>query len=444
MKLVAAMIVSSDAMFLRYSLPALRRNVDHVVVVEGCDQRWVAKGNANPDGSSVDGTAQIIKNEILRTDNDLAPITYIAPQIYKHRNDQRQRCLNEIRRVGGDVCLVVDADEFYLSESFAKIRECFSSTNIICARWPFFNFYTFVRRFPNISPMERCFRVRDDMSYPDVGSGQYIVLNDGSKIWDDTRVIEGVACYHYNRVFDGEKLINKMRFYFERDCGLGVNLPIPSGMLSEEDRMAILKMRSGGVFVPLDEQPVLARMLPFTSIAPMTSISSLADIFGINIPMDYGDGSCISLADLLVGGSEIKINKIIGMDENYTKNIGKISTKQMLDLIVVWCSENSIREEKSAVVSISFEKVFDCYGDLFFLKEIVRDSFERGDFDFGINLIYQKYKEGPVPEWGHVLEARARARRGDVPGALRCWKNVLEINSNNKEAIEFISGVKLQ
>lgn len=289
LKMAAAMIVSSDGKWLANSLPALRPHVDHVVIIEGCDERWVRMGNAHPDGASLDNTTEVIRAEMAITRPGLAPITYVEPKVYPHRNAQRDAYLDILREKGFDICFVVDCDEFYFPESFARVRAAFEADpDMDCAGWPFWNFYTFTRRTEETPEMERCFRIRDGYHYQNRESGQAVRDSNNVAIWTRRKRLEGIVCYHYNYVASGRDLLHKLRFYYERDGGAPEGGAINLSLVGDNTLNSITKNPFGGVYVPLKAQPPVARDLIYSGIANETALHSLLDERGTWWPISSG------------------------------------------------------------------------------------------------------------------------------------------------------------
>ena len=440
LRLVVGIIVSSDAAFLEYSLPAVRPFVDHIVIVEGCDARWVRIGNAKDDGSSLDNTSSVIKAEQDRHGEGLASITYIEPKVYPHRNAQRQRCLDEMEKQGAEICLILDADEFYHPSSFHRIKEAFSETDIVCARWPFFNFYTYTRRFLDIQPMERCFRLLPGMKYPDIESGQYLMLESGEKIWDNTKTINSVVCYHYNRILDGSRLVHKMRFYFERDYGLSESIPIPANILSSDDRAAITKDPSAGVLVPLENQPPFAQFLIYSQIAPETSAATMADLCGRWWPLASARSKEVSNFQLHKRLEEIPL--LVNLGIAAPAALSQLTSKTGIDrrptfgnLVSferAYCQEvsSNIQTKHDAICT---HDVKDIFGHPFFLKELYRDLLQDGNFPGAEALLRQTISQ-EAPSWSLVLLARALESKMRRSEALKVWARELAINPANEEA----------
>lgn len=275
-------IVSGEAAFLAHSVRAIRNCVDLIAVVEGADHRWIDLGNANSDGSSLDNTGPLV--EALAAEPG-TPIKYFKPKVYGNRNQQRQVYLDYFLEQGIDVCLVLDADEFYFPEDIQKMLSFFKEyPDEIGVKYKFWNFYTWVRRYHRTIEMERCFRLEKGMQYFDQDGGQSVIDKDGNKIWPRFVRDSNITCFHYNRVLSGRDLLAKIRFYMERDGNATRETKLKAGNIGRDSMIAISKSPSDGLFVPLASQPPGARSLIYSSVSQHTSWAAALDLAGIFLP----------------------------------------------------------------------------------------------------------------------------------------------------------------
>lgn len=280
-------IVSGEAAFLAHSIRAIRDCVDLIAVVEGADHRWIDLGNANPDGSSLDNTGALIESLAAQPGT---PIKYFKPMVYGNRNQQRQVYLEYFLEQGIDVCLVLDADEFYFPEDIQRMLSFFEeNSDEVGVKYKFWNFYTWVRRYHRTIEMERCFRLEKGMKYFDQDGGQSVIDKDDNKIWPRFVRDSNITCFHYNRVLSGRDLLAKIRFYMERDGNATRETKLKAGNIGRDSMISISKSPSDGLFVPLASQPPGARSLIFSSVSQHTSWASALDIAGIFLPCSLND-----------------------------------------------------------------------------------------------------------------------------------------------------------
>ena len=283
----AGVIVSGEGDFLEYSIRAIRDKVDVIFIVEGADPRWIDLGNAKPNGESLDNTREVI--ELLMSEPG-APIIASDPTVYRNRNAQRQVYLDYFLKEGLDLCLVLDSDEFYLPSHLEHLFDRFASEpGEVGFKYDFWNFFSWVRRYPQTIEMERCFRLSSGMHYFDKDGGQAVVDSNGKHIWPRFVRDDVVKCFHYNRVRTGRDLLTKIRFYMERDGNATRETKLKLGNIGQDALTAITKNPNRGLFVPLSDQPSAARSLIYSRVSAHASVASALDLAGLYGPMDLSE-----------------------------------------------------------------------------------------------------------------------------------------------------------
>lgn len=273
MRVVACMIVNTGAAkFLPFSLSAVYGWADEILIIGGCDRRWVDIGAGKDTGFSMDGV-EIIVNVFP---DPQKKIRFVTPKVYPHRNAQRDEYLKRVEN--GDLVFIVDADEFYHNDDIKTIKGVFyNNKDALFVKYGFYQFYSFTRRWPKIPIMERVFRKQDGMHYPDKDTGQSIVMGDGTAMWgikDQRCVVFGsVFCYHYANVRDDDVMMDKILFHRQRD-----NKMKNIGKLSDKEvGMMWREVGETGIKVRFDEHPKYAQAMIKSGIFPCHSVNALWD-----------------------------------------------------------------------------------------------------------------------------------------------------------------------
>ncbi len=123
-KLTFGMIVLNGEPFLRYNLQALYPFAHEIIVVEGACPS--ASPHSTPDGHSLDGTLETLREFKTRSDPE-GKLTIVTAEMDGHPdgfwNEKDEMSQAYARRATGNYLWQVDADEFYQPEDMQRVSE---------------------------------------------------------------------------------------------------------------------------------------------------------------------------------------------------------------------------------------------------------------------------------------------------------------------------------
>ena len=108
-------------------------------------------------------------------------------------------------------------------------------------------------------------------------------------------------------------------------------------MMSDDDKVAILKLAQAGCRVPFEQQPPFARLLAFTQIAPLTSIQSLADLMDIWVPIDLGERNGIYPAQLRVHHQAVRASPALNLRKPLLPVDAELSVAEIFGMLRQMC-----------------------------------------------------------------------------------------------------------
>lgn len=214
------MIVISESFWMKYNLQQHYDLADKIIIVEGAVPEFVELGLANSDGSSIDDTADIIEN----FPDPKNKIKFIRAGLKENRNQLRQVTLDNVET---DWCIIIDADEFYHTKDFKKIKEAINIVDdTYCGlKYSFLSFKDF-NSYVVDSPMERAFKYCPNLYYKNINSGQSL-FKDFSPYWEKGKLYSiPIFCYHYHRIGSTEqnKVVKKVKYYLNRDHNINLSI----------------------------------------------------------------------------------------------------------------------------------------------------------------------------------------------------------------------------
>lgn len=235
----------------------LRQHYDlaeEIVIVEGAVPQAIKNGLAGPDGLSNDGMENQIQWFIENEDHE-KKVKFIRAGEKLNRNRLRQECLNNCTM---DWVLIIDADEFYKTEDFGKIRDGIDEADWLGLEMCYYPFMSMAdwEMGDQWDPMERLFKRTEELRYPDLDGGQY-VCKDGGSMWilKHKHPID-IKCWHYFRIQkDSERIFTKMKYYMERDAGKIVT-DVSELYPHEQSMVTKIGMEEYGFkYIPITDQP---------------------------------------------------------------------------------------------------------------------------------------------------------------------------------------------
>lgn len=226
-KITFGIIVLNGEPFTCYNLRALYPFAHEIIVVEGASPN--AAHAATPDGHSVDGTLEILRNfKALNDPDDKIRIVTAEDEGYPDgfwpgEKDEQSRAY--ATRATGDWLWQIDIDEFYMSGDMRRVAEMLdadpSITAITFPEIPFWGSFDY-----------RCDGILLRLQYSKFhrvfkwGPGYQMVTHRPPTVLDtsgvDLRTIhwlsdqdmlkQGVYLYHYTQIFP-KQVSNKMTYY---------------------------------------------------------------------------------------------------------------------------------------------------------------------------------------------------------------------------------------
>lgn len=140
----ALVLAYNQEQYISYSLRALAPHVEHIVVLFSAHP-WVAyNARAREMFRVADGTRDILTS----LSRQLPHLTIVEGQ-WEREEDMRNDGLRVLRRAGVDVCLSIDADEFYPEGGLERLKAEISSRNAPGTRY-YVPYRTCFKRFDHL------------------------------------------------------------------------------------------------------------------------------------------------------------------------------------------------------------------------------------------------------------------------------------------------------
>ena len=204
-KITVGIIALNEEEYIEYSLKNIYDTADEIIIVEGSTKLW---REANPDtvksdGSSIDKTAEIIKN-FPDPENKITLIQGKWEDKLEMRNQYMQKAK-------GDYIWLVDADEFYKKEDQKKLRKfLIENPDVEEVRWPFRNFWHGFNIICKGSLAATAQRLWKNLNCKLSRHDTVVKLNNVP-----LKVVHNndICCYHYGYVKSKQNMRAKTNFY---------------------------------------------------------------------------------------------------------------------------------------------------------------------------------------------------------------------------------------
>jgi hypothetical protein len=224
------MIVLNGEPFTRFNLRSLYPFAHQIIVVEGACR--AAAAVATPDGHSIDGTLNVLREFQQRKDPEkkITIVTAVdegyADGFWPEKDEMSQAYA---RRATGNYLWQVDSDEFYHEEQLTRLTALLERKSPDTVSFPMICFWggldyvadSFNLIRDNTSEYHRLFAWGPDYTYkthrpPTVLDGDGIDLR--KKVWWQSRELKkmGIFLYHYSLLFP-HQVFNKVSYYTSRD-----------------------------------------------------------------------------------------------------------------------------------------------------------------------------------------------------------------------------------
>lgn len=322
------MIVLNGMPFVEYALKAIYQEAHEIIVIEGAVQKCMFA--ANPDGSSVDGTVECIRN-------------FPDPQgkILLKQGQWPEKCemQNEaLAHVSGNYVWLVDSDEIYRSDDIRKIRAILNSDPSITQInfipdnfWKGFDFlfvapYFFQtpahyrRLFKFVSGARFTSHRPPTLFWPDSDrSTEQMKLVDGTT----TRKL-GIYPYHYSYVLESQ-VLQKMELYRRYGWEQGWKVNLESWYKDFYTRWTPDNRHELEKKFPIWTGSANSYSLPFNGPHPemmeelIAEFNKSARIFKYDVYFDLNDGC--NLEYVMCGGKKKANQQHVMKIEDFSRNM---------------------------------------------------------------------------------------------------------------------------
>ena len=211
-------IALNESEYIAACIESVYALADRILVVEGGNEFSAAVGMCRADGTSIDGTMDVVAS--VRDPRGIIE-TYRPPKArpWRDKTEARQFCLDRLKP--GDWCIALDADEVLWEEGLWRLSALMHESDYVG-----FGLETFWRDFDTVGRDRwqdyffnmRCFRVRQGYGY---ATHLRVVNRDGAPIDTDPSVRKRheptPLAAHFSWVKPERKIRDKLDYY-RRQC----------------------------------------------------------------------------------------------------------------------------------------------------------------------------------------------------------------------------------